>query len=292
MGKGTLWGMIDAQPIYFPAVVDEMNAATLVFPVPAETARAQVPEGDFEVVESQPGVAHLIITANDYIRGEWGTCATLDLGFRVRPVGAPDETTGLYLCPAPMRQGFSREAAHRALGFPKTDGVIDVRYTDDEVTFTHSLDDSANGSTNSAANHSTTRSANDSADHSDDRTPDIVLRLPRVPPSVAPGPVAIVAYTYADGEPKMAPFTLTMPIGVLDPTSVVLELGSSAFAETLRDLGLPRDPDLAMWGEGASAVFQLPAPIRAVRTARMAQGNNRLSGRLAGSSSPRARRST
>jgi hypothetical protein len=267
MGKGTLWGMIDAQPIYFPAVVDEMNAATLVFPVPAEAARAQVPEGDFEVVESQPGVAHLIITANDYIRGEWGTCETLDLGFRVRPVGAPDETTGLYLCPAPMRQSFGREAAHRALGFPKTDGTIDVRYTDDEVTFTHSINDSANGSTDHSTNHS--------SNHSADQAPDIVLRLPRVRPSVEPGPVAIVAYTYADGEPKMAPFTLTMPIGVLDPTSVVLELGTSALAETLRDLGLPRDPDLALWGEGASAVFHLPAPIRAVRTAREAQGNLR-----------------
>jgi hypothetical protein len=266
MGKGTLWGMIDAQPIYFPAVVDELNGATLVYPVPVEAARAQVPEGEFEVVESNPGVAHLIITANDYIRGEWGTCETLDLGFRVRPVGAPDETTGLFLCPTPMRKSLGREAAHRALGFPKTDGEIDVGYTDDEVTFTHSVD----------------------------QAPDVVLRLPRVPPSARPAPVAVVAYTCAGGEPKMAPFTLTMPIGVLDPTSVVLELGSSAsaLAETLRDLGLPRDPDLALWGEGASAVFQMPAPIRAVRTARMAQGNSRLSGRLAGSSSPRARRST
>jgi hypothetical protein len=245
MGKGTLWGMIDAQPIYFPAVVDELNAATLVFPVPAEAARAHVPEGDFEVVESQPGVAHLIITAHDYIRGEWGTCETLDLGFRVRPVGAPDETTGLYLCPSPMRPGLSREAAHRALGFPKTDGEIHVRYTDGEVTFTHTVDER-------------------------DGAPDIVLRLPRIRPAAQPGPVAVVAYTYADGEPKMAPFTLTMPIGVLDPTSVVLELGSSALAETLRDLGLPRDPDLALWAEQASAVFHLPAPIRAVRTAREA----------------------
>jgi hypothetical protein len=248
MGKGTLWGMIDAQPIYFPAVVDELNAATLVFPVPVEAARAQVPEGDFEVVESHPGVAHLIITAHDYIKGEWGTCETLDLGFRVRPAGAPDETMGLFLCPTPMRQSFGREAAHRALGFPKTDGDIDVSYGDGEVTFTHTVDPSADGA------------------------PDIVLRLPRVQPSAPPAPVAVVAYTYTDGEPKMAPFTLTMPIGVLEPASVVLELGTSPLAETLRDLGLPREPDLALWGEGASAVFHLPAPIRAVRTAREAQG--------------------
>jgi hypothetical protein len=244
MGKGTLWGMIDAQPVYFPAVVDELNAGTLIFPVPAEAARALVPEGDFEVVESHPGVAHLIITAHDYIKGEWGTCETLDLGFRVRPVGAPDETSGLFLCPTPMRQSFGREAAHRALGFPKTDGDVDVRYADGEVTFTHSIDGAA----------------------------DVVLRLPRVRPSAEPAPVAVVAYTYADGEPKMAPFTLTMPIGVIDPTGVVLELGTSPLAEMLRDLGLPREPDLALWAEGASAVFHLPAPIRAVRTAREAQG--------------------
>ena len=257
MGKGTLWGMIDAQPVYFPAVVDELNAATLVFPVPAEAARAQVPEGDFEVVESHPGVAHLIITAHDYIRGEWGTCETLDLGFRVRPVGAPDETTGLFLCPAPMRAGFGREAAHRALGFPKTDGEIDVRYTDGEVTFTHTIDRSV------------------------DEEPDVVLRLPRVRPTAQSAPVAVVAYTYADGEPKMAPFTLTMPIGVLDPASVVLELGSSPLADTLRDLGLPRHPDLALWGEGASAVFHLPAPIRAIRTAREATAGQAVTGTTA-----------
>jgi hypothetical protein len=245
MGKGTLWGMIDAQPIYFPAVVDELNAATLMFPVPAAAARSHVPEGDFEVVESQPGTAHLIITAHDYIRGDWGPCETLDLGFRVRPVGAPDETTGIFFCPAPMRPGFGREVSHRALGFPKTDGRVDVRYTDESVTFTHSAGESP-------------------------ESPDVVLWVPRVRPNAKPAPVAVVAYTYAGGEPKMAPFTLTTPVGVVDPAGVVLELGTSPLAETLRDLGLPRDPDLALWGEGASAVFQLPASIRAVRTAREA----------------------
>jgi hypothetical protein len=268
MGKGTLWGMIDAQPIYFPAVVDELNAATLVFPVPAEAARAHVPEGDFEVVESQPGVAYLIITAHDYIRGEWGTCETLDLGFRVRPVGAPDETTGLYLCPSPMRPGLSREAAHRALGFPKTDGEIHVRYTDGEVTFTHTVDER-------------------------DGAPDIVLRLPRIRPAAQPGPVAVVAYTYADGEPKMAPFTLT-PRRCATwgcPATPTWRCGPSRrrpCSTCRRRSGRCGRPARPLPGPRAGRCGD---PVPQPDPGHGAQGNSRLSGRLAGSSSPRARRS-
>jgi hypothetical protein len=251
MGKGTLWGMIDAQPIYFPAAVDELNAATLVFSVPSARARSHVPEEHFEVVESQPGTTHLIITAHHYVRAAWGSSETLDLGFRARPVGGPDESSGLFLCPAPMSPSFGREATHRALGFPKTDGDVSVHYSDDSVTFTHGVGSA--GSVGSA-----------------DGTPDFLLRLPRVRPNAPPAPVALVAYTCADGEPKVAPFTLTMPIGIIPPDGVRLELGTGPMAEMLRALGLPRVPDLALWAEGASAVFNMPAPIRAVGTARHA----------------------
>lgn len=234
MSKGTLWGMIDAQPIYFPAIVNEMNAASLVFPVPTEAARAAIPEGDFELVESEPGTAHLVMAANDYLRAEWGAGHTFDFGFRVRPVGAPEDATGLLFSPTPMSPGFGREAAHRALGFPKTTGEIDVRYTDGTVTFTLV----------------------------GDRTPDLVLTVPRVSSHVPPAPVAIVAYTCVAGETKAAPFELMTPIGVADPGAVVVELGFGPVAEVLRGLGLPRAPDLALWGEGASAVFHQPRPVR------------------------------
>jgi hypothetical protein len=243
MGKGTLWGMIDAQPIYFPAAVDELNAATLVFSVPSAGARPHVPSEYFELVESQPGTTHLIITAHHYIRAAWGSSETLDLGFRVRPVGGPDESSGLFLCPAPMSGIFGREATHRALGFPKTEGDVSVDYSDDSVTFTHAVGPVG----------------------SDDGAPDFLLRLPRVGPNAPPAPVAVVAYTCAD-DPKMAPFTLTMPIGIVPPDDVRLELGTGPMSDMLRSLGLPRVPDLALWAEGASAVFNLPTPIRSAPT--------------------------
>lgn len=234
MAKGTLWGMIDAQPVYFPAVVNEMNGASLAFPAPIAAARAMVPEDVFELVESEPGTAHLVVTANDHMRGEWGACQTFDLGFRVRPVRAPDEATGIFFAsPTPMRPAFGREATHRALGFPKTVGEIDVRYTDDSVTFV------VGG----------------------DRAPDLVLRLPRVRSTAAPAPVAMVAYSCVDGETRAAPFEVTTPIGIVDPGAVVIELGSGPLAEAARRLGLPRAPDVALWGEGASAVFQMPRPV-------------------------------
>ncbi|HEY8525228.1 MAG TPA: hypothetical protein VIL48_09705 [Acidimicrobiales bacterium] len=232
MSKGTLWGMIDAQPVYFPAVVNEMNAASLVFSVPTERARTVVPEDAFDLVESAPGTAPLVMAAHHYIQGGWGEGRTFDFGFRVRPAGAPDEPTGLLLHPSPMSPTFNREAAYRALGFPKTSGEVEVTYTDDTVTFTLA----------------------------GDPEPEIMLRLPRARSDVAPAPVGIVAYTCVAGETKLAPFELNTPIGIVDPGDVVLELGSGPLAGTLRLLGLPRAPDLALWGEGASAVFHAPRP--------------------------------
>jgi hypothetical protein len=232
MGKGTLWGMIDAQPVYFPAVVNVMNAASLVFPVATPVARTVVPEG-FDLVESTPGTAHLVVAANDCLRGDWGATQIFDFGFRVRPREAPDEAAGVLFYPTPMSPGFGREAAHRALGFPKTVGTVDVQYTDDTVTFTLV----------------------------GDRTPEIVLGVPRVRSQAPPAPVAILAYTCVAGETKVAPFELTTPIGVADPDAVTLELGFGPLAEMLRHLGLPRAPDVALWGEGASAVFQMPRTV-------------------------------
>ncbi len=233
MGKLALWGMIDAQPVYFPAAVDEMNASTLVFSVPAEPARRLVQGDAFEVAEIEPGVAHLVISAFELVRADWGPANTFDVGVLVRPAGRPDAVTGLYISPGPMAPGFSREATHRALGFEKTTGDVDVSYTEREARFRLTVEGEMA----------------------------IEVCLPRVEPSVGPRPVEMVAYTYIDGLPNAAPFTLMLPVAIIDPSTVGVEVGAGELADALRSLGLPRSPDFTVWGERVSGVFQQPEPV-------------------------------
>lgn len=234
MGKLTLWGMIDAQPVYFPAAVDDMDASTLVFSVPAESARDLVGEA-FEVAEAAPGVAHLMISAFELRRADWGPATTFDIGVLVRPVGMPDAATGLYISPGPMAPGFSREATHRALGFVKTKGEITVAYSEREARFRLDVDGAMA----------------------------VEVCLPRVEPLVPPAPVDLIAYTHIDGQAQAAVFTLMLPVTIIEPEAVGVEVGTGPLADTLRSLGLPRPPEFTVWGEHVSGVFQRPEPVAA-----------------------------
>lgn len=233
MGEATVWGMIDAQPIVFPAPVQELNAAFIEFSVDAEAARSLLPGDAFEVVESPPGTAHLIVTAHEYRRGAWGPANAVEIALRARPAGESEETTGVLLCDAPVSQQFIREAAHRTLASPKTLEQVEVRTTDTAVVF-----DVACGG-----------------------KPALTLRLPRVGPAADPVPVKILAYTYVDREPFVMPFEMDVPTGVVPPDAAELVVGSGWFADTLRALGLPRRPDRCTWGEGLTALFHMAAPL-------------------------------
>jgi len=52
-----------------------------------------------------------------------------------------------------------------------------------------------------------------------------------------------------------------MGTGVIDPAEVQIELGDSPAAKELAAMGLPRAPDMAMWGEGLSGTFDWPEPL-------------------------------
>ena len=62
------WGEVQGQPITFPMEVEELNAATVLYSVPAPAAAALLPGDAFEVVEIAPGTAQLVIAACDYVR--------------------------------------------------------------------------------------------------------------------------------------------------------------------------------------------------------------------------------
>ena len=233
MGEPTVWGMIDARPIVFPAPVQEMNAAFLEFSVPTEVARSLLPGDAFEIAESVPGTAHAVVAAHEYRRGAWGPANTLELAVRARPAGESDDTTGVFLCDAPVSHQFIREAAKRTLGTPKKLEPVHVETDGLDVTFTL-----ASG---------------------DERA--LTLRLPRVDADGDPIPVKVLAYTYLDGEPYVMPFEMDVPTGEVDPTDVVVDVGTGWFADMLRGLGMPRRPDRCTWGEGLTALFHLATAL-------------------------------
>lgn len=229
----TVWGEIQGQQITFPMEVTDMNAATLLFSVPAEAAAALLPGEAFEVVEVAPGVAQFVVAACDYVANPWGDYNELNLGFLARPAGAPEDVIGSFVYRMPVNQAFTCEAGNKVMGFPKTVEVLDTEYTDDAVTFRLTM-----------GGHRT-----------------IALTVPRAEPMGEPQRIDAVSYSYLDGQPYGTTLSMDMGTGFIDPAAVTIELGDGPVADELRSLGLPKAPDLATWGEGLSATFLLGQPL-------------------------------
>lgn len=229
----TVWGEIQGRQITFPMEVTDMNAATLLFSVPAGAAQALLPGDAFEVVEVAPGVAQLVVAACDYVENPWGDYRELNLGFLARPTGAPEDVIGSFVYRMPVDQAFTCEAGNRVMGFPKTVEVLEAEYTDAAVTFRLVM-----------GGH-----------------PTLALTVPRAEPLGEPERIDAVSYSYLDGVPYGTTLSMDMGTGFVDPADVVLEVGSGPVADELRSLGLPTAPDVATWGEGLSATFLLGRPV-------------------------------
>lgn len=226
------WGEIDGVSIDFPIEVEEMNSATLTFTVPIGPARAVLPGEAFEVLEVAPGRAMLVVALCDYVRNPWGDYNEVNLGLLVHPVGRPD-AAGAFQWRMPVDQEFTCVAGNRVLGLPKTVEDLTVDYTDDTVTFRLVVDGE----------------------------PELVVRLPRPDAGGLGAAETTITYSYIDGVASEVPLTIDLPVGVVDPAEVVIELGDGAIATELRSLGLPAVPDLAAWGEGLTGSFLRPRPL-------------------------------
>jgi hypothetical protein len=229
----TTWGEVQGRTITFPMEVEELRAATVLYSVPAAAAAALLPGDAFEIVEVAPGTAQLVVAACDYVRNPWGDYDELNLGFLVRPAGAPPEVIGSFVYRMPVNQPFTCEAGNRVMGFPKTVEDLTVAYTDTTASFRLAM----------GGHHVLT------------------LTVPRAAPTGEPERVAATSYSYLDGVPYGTDLSMDMGTGVIDPADVQLELGDGPVADELRSLGLPCAPDLATWGEGLSATFFLGQPI-------------------------------
>jgi hypothetical protein len=229
----TVWGTIQGREITFPMEVTAMDAATLLFTVPADAATALLPGDAFEVVEVAPGSAQLVMALCDYVENPWGDYGEVNLGFLARPAGAPADVVGSFVYRMPVDQEFTCEAGNRVMGFPKTVEQIAFDRTDDTVRVALAT---AEG-------------------------PQLTVTVPRAAPAGAPEDVEAVSYSYLDGVPHATSLRMDMGTGLVDPGAVVVELGEGAVADELRSLGLPRPPDLATWGEGLTATFQAGRPL-------------------------------
>ena len=226
------WGEIDGVSIDFPLVVEEMSSATLTFNVPAAPARDLVPGVAFEVVEVAPGQAMLVLALCDYVRNPWGDYDEVNFGLLVHPVGRP-ERVGAFQWRMPVDQEFTKEAGNRVLGLPKTVEDLSVTYTDDSVRFRLVMGGE----------------------------PTLDVTLPRVAADGPPSREETITYSYIDGVPSEVPLTIDLPTGMVDPSDVRIELGTSPAAKELASLGLPTAPDLAMWGEGLGGTFLRPRAL-------------------------------
>ncbi|CAN5397868.1 hypothetical protein BH10ACT3_BH10ACT3_08830 [soil metagenome] len=166
------------------------------------------------------------------MRNPWGDYNEVNFGLLAHPKGAPEQV-GAFVYRMPVDQEFTMKAGNQVLGLPKTVEDLTFDYSGDQVVVTLAMGGE----------------------------PTLKVTLPRVLTDDAPTSTETITFSYLEGVPTELPLTIELGAGVIDPTQVVVELGTSPVAEELRSLGLPTAPDMAMWGEGLAGTFLRPRPI-------------------------------
>lgn len=229
----TVWGMIDAEPVVFPVRSDDLNAFTLGFTTPAERAGPFLADTAFEPLVGPDGTTEILLGLHEYVSGDWGPLNAVNLGILARPIGVAGDD-GLFLVEAPIDEPFGNEASYWAMGIPRRLGEVHVTRSGDEVAF-RVVEDGQFA---------------------------LAVRLRRRSPAPPWVSLARRLFTYVERVPHVVPLDIGFPTDALDPADVHVELGQGPLAEALRALGFPDEPGLCTWGEGLSAVFHLPSPLR------------------------------
>ena len=226
------WGEVEGVSIDFPMEVTAFHSATFTWTVPIEPAREILPGDGFEVADMGDGTTMLILALCDYRENPWGDYDEVNFGLLVHPTGRPEEV-GAFQWRMPVNQRMTAAAGREVLGLPKTVEELEFRYTDEAVEVELAMGGK----------------------------PTLVARFPRAEPAGEPTADRSLTYSYVDGVPTLVPLTIELPTGMVDPAQVEIELGTSAAAAELRSLGLPRAPEMAMWGEDLRGTFEWPTPI-------------------------------
>jgi hypothetical protein len=246
---------IAGRTVTMPVEVRDASAGTAIYDVDAAAATALLPPGGaFEVVESTPGRAQLVLAAIDYRDNDLGDYLELGVtlfvtpraghgnGARPEAAGSPAGSkgeaggeVGTFITRLPVNQQFTCAAGRAIWGFPKTVEDLTLAYKDDAAVMTLRM----NG--------------------------ELVLRLTLPRGGDEEMPVTpMTTYTYVDGVPHATSFSQGGAGSqvLLGGDGVELELGTHPVADELAGLGLATTaPLLATWTEHMRATFATPVPL-------------------------------
>lgn len=230
---------IQGRRVEYPVTVRDAASASATYVVDAAAARALLPAPDLDVVEILPGRALFSLACIDYVDNDLGDYNEVSLALFVReksaPRGVPYVGTMLdflrgrvrtFIFWLPVDQAFTREAGETMWGFPKTLETIDFDHRGDRATCR----------LESGGRHVLTFS------------------MPRRPGRDLP-PNAMDTYTRMGGRTFSTRFVSTSRGVGFARGAADLQLGDHPMADTLRTLGLPKKPMMAMWMEHMHATF-------------------------------------
>lgn len=227
----------DGRTVTMPVEVRDAAAGVAFFDVDASAAAELLPDA-FDVIETAPGRAQVVIGSFDYRDNDLGDYHEVGITFFVRPAGttAGDGVDGTFIWKLPVDQRFTCLAGCGIWGFPKTVEQIDVETRPDGGSLTTTL--TMDGQ--------------------------LVMRLtvPSAGTDEIP-PVEMTTYTLLDGRPHATPFTQGGTDGsiTLGPDGVELELGDHPIAKELARLGLPGPATMSTWIGHMRGTFGEPRPL-------------------------------
>ena len=224
---------IQGRTVTLPCVVRDAASGSALYMVSASEAQALVPDA-FEVLEPAPGLTQMTLLMVDYRDNDLGDYNEVGVVFFVKPRGAGDEQAGTYIHQLPVDQSFTSEAGCKIWGFPKSVQEIDIGTTATSATCRLVMD----------GRHVFT------------------LTVPRGGEDETPEAPSI-GYTLIGGVPHRNEFTRGSRGEKTTPGAegVSLELGDHPLAESLRKLGLPKDPVLSNWCEHMRGSFGPSTPL-------------------------------
>lgn len=225
--------VIQGKTVEIPCVVRDAAAGTAMFMVPASAAAPLIPDA-FELIESEPGQTQISLLAVDYRDNDLGDYNEVGIVFFVKPRGSSADKAGTYIYQLPVNQSFTSEAGCTIWGFPKSVQEIDIDYTEKSATCRLVMD----------------------GEHV------LTLSLPRGGTGESADSES-TGYTILNGKPHTNSFTRggAGEETTLGGEGVTLELGTHPIADTLRQLGLPKEALLSNWCEHMRGSFGPSVPL-------------------------------
>lgn len=237
--------LVQRRRVSFPVVVREAASASATWVVDASVAREMLPGPDLDVVEILPGRALFSLACIDYVDNDLGDYNEVSFAFFVRerrgPRGIPwlgpalDLLRGrvrTFIVWLPVDQEFTREAGEKIWGFPKTVETIDFDRSGAR----------ASCSLTSGGRHV------------------LAFSMPRGGSRTLPDN-AMTTYTSLDGRTCATRFVSGASGVGFFRSGVELTLGDHPMADSLRRLGLPKAPLMAVWMEHMHATFDAAQPL-------------------------------